>query len=189
MKRDSSLCDATAVLHVTRLSEQVMPLLYERRVWHLTDYQRKGGINMGRFLNGVMVGIGIGLLVAPMRGEEMQRLVRQRYEQLRSNLPEKEQLQQAGQQVAAGLSQNANTLKGAAQQAATRVQGTGSALSDLAQQSAQKVKQTGQDVVSTARQTAQSGKQSGQTTTASSDKGTEEMIVFADDMRLDEGMG
>ena len=76
MKRDSSLCDATAVLHVTRLLEQVMPLLYERRVWHLTDYQRKGGINMGRFLNGVMVGIGIGLLVAPMRGEEMQRLVR-----------------------------------------------------------------------------------------------------------------
>jgi len=146
MKRDSSLCDATAVLHMTRLSEQVMPLLYERRVWHLTDYQRKGGINMGRFLNGVMVGIGIGLLVAPMRGEEMQRLVRQRYEQLRSNLPEKEQLQQAGQQVAAGLSQTANTLKGAAQQAATRVQGTGSALSDLAQQSAQKVKQTGQDL-------------------------------------------
>src|SRR5436305_11820087 len=92
-----------------------------------SSLERKGGPNMGRFWNGVLVGIGIGLLIAPMRGEEMQRLVRQRYEQLRSNLPEKEQLKQRGQQVAAGLSQTANTLKGAAQQAATRVQGTGSA--------------------------------------------------------------
>src|SRR5437660_1534188 len=128
MKRDSSLCDATAVLHMTRLSEQVMPLLYERRVWHLTDYQRKGGINMGRFLNGVMVGIGIGLLVAPMRGEEMQRLVRQRYEQLRSNLPEKEQLMQAGQQVATGLSQTASVVRDAAQQASGKMQAAGSTL-------------------------------------------------------------
>ena len=53
---------------------------------------------MGRFLNGVFVGIGIGLLVAPMKGEEMRRLVSQRYEELRSNLPDNEQLKQAGQQ-------------------------------------------------------------------------------------------
>ena len=75
---------------------------------------------MGRFLNGVMVGIGIGLLIAPMRGEEMQRLVRQRYEQLRSNLPEKEQLKQASQQVAAGLSQTASVAKDVAQQSMLR---------------------------------------------------------------------
>ena len=47
---------------------------------------------MGRFVNGVLIGVGVGLLIAPMRGEEMQRLVRQRYQQLRSNLPEKEQV-------------------------------------------------------------------------------------------------
>ena len=47
---------------------------------------------MGRFLNGVLVGIGIGLLVAPMKGEEMRRLASERYEELRSRLPDNEQL-------------------------------------------------------------------------------------------------
>jgi gas vesicle protein len=47
---------------------------------------------MGRFVNGVLIGVGVGLLIAPMRGKEMQRLLRERYQQLRSNLPEKEQV-------------------------------------------------------------------------------------------------
>src|SRR5947209_1868064 len=99
---------------------------------------------MGRFLNGVLVGIGVGFLLAPVEGQEMRRLVQQRYEQLRSNLPPKEQVMQTGKQVAANLSQTASTVKDVAQQAATRAQVTGSALSDMAQQTAQKVKQTGQ---------------------------------------------
>src|SRR5438067_2048194 len=109
-------------------------------------------MNMGRFLNGVLVGIGIGLLSAPMTGEEMRRLVRERYEDLLGNLPEKEQVQQA----AAGLSQTARSVKDAAQQAATRMQQSGSALGDLAQRPAQKVKQTGQDIVRATRYTGQS---------------------------------
>ena len=137
---------------------------------------------MGRFLNGIIVGVGVGLLIAPMRGEEMQRLVRQRYEQLLSNLPEKEQLRQASQQVAAGLSQSASVVKDATQQAATRVQGTASSLSDLAQQSAQKVKQTGQGALSATRQTV---KERGQTATTPPAEEAEETIVFADGM--DEG--
>ena len=99
---------------------------------------------MGRFVNGVLIGVGVGLLIAPMRGEEMQRLVRERYQQLRRNLPEKEQVMQASQQVAANLSQTASTLKGAAQQAASKVQETGSALGSMAQQTAQQARQTGQ---------------------------------------------
>ena len=117
---------------------------------------------MGRFVNGVLIGVGVGLLIAPMRGEEMQRLVRQRYQQLRSNLPEKEQVMQASQQVAANLSQTASTMKGAAQQAASKMQETGSALGTLAQQTAQQVNQTGQNALNATRQAAQSVKDRGQ---------------------------
>ena len=96
---------------------------------------------MGRFLNGVLVGVGIGMLVAPMRGEEMRRLVRERFEELRGSLPENEQLKQAGQQVTSRVSQTRSKLK------------------DYSQQATSQVKQTGQDIASTTKQTTQSMKQ------------------------------
>ncbi len=138
---------------------------------------------MGRFINGVLIGVGVGLLVAPMRGEEMQRLLRERYQQLRANLPEKEQVIQASQQVAANLSQTASTVKGAAQQAASKVQETGSTLGNLAQQAASTVKQTGQDTLNTARQTAQSMTNRGQSSTTPSGE-TETAILFENDMEV-----
>lgn len=113
---------------------------------------------MGRFLNGVLIGVGIGILVAPMRGEEMRRLVRERFEELRGSLPENEQLKQAGQQVTSRVSQTRSKLKDSAQQAASQVKETGSTLGDLAQQSASEVKQTGQDIASTTKQTSRSVK-------------------------------
>ena len=85
---------------------------------------------MGRFLNGVLVGIGIGLLVAPLKGEEMRRLMSQRYEELRSSLPDNEQLKQAGQQVASSASQTASKVKDYAQQAASQVKAAGSNVGD-----------------------------------------------------------
>jgi len=136
---------------------------------------------MGRFLNGVLVGIGIGFLIAPMEGQEMRRLAQQRYEQLRSKLPEKEQVMQASQQVATKLSQTAGVVQDAAQQAAAKVQETASNLGDLASQSAQKVKQTGQDALDATKQAAQAVKERGQTATAPS--GTPEtVIVFENEM-------
>ena len=142
---------------------------------------------MGRFLNGVLVGIGIGLLVAPMKGEEMRRLVRERYQELQSRLPDNGQLKQTGQQMAAGVSQTANQLKDYTQQAASEVQDTASNVGDLAQKTASEVKQTGQDVASTTKQTATSMKRGGQTPTLTPDQGMEEPIIFVDDMALDEG--
>ncbi len=136
---------------------------------------------MGRFLNGVLVGIGVGFLLAPVEGREMRRLVQQRYEQLRSNLPEKEQVMQTGKLVAANLSQTASTVKDVAQQAATKAQETGGALSDLAQQSAQKVKQTGQDALDATKQATQSVKERAQGTMAPSEE-PETVIVFENDM-------
>src|SRR5512135_104716 len=138
---------------------------------------------MGRFLNGVFVGIGIGLLVAPMRGEEMRRLVSQRYEELRSNLPDNEQLKQAGQQVASSVSQTASKVKDYAQQATSQVKTAGSNVGDLTQQAASEVKNTGQDIASTTKKAATSMKQSN----INPDQGTEEKIISVDDMALDQG--
>ena len=141
---------------------------------------------MGRFLNGVLIGVGIGMLVAPMKGEEMRRIVSQRYEELRSNLPGNEQLKQVGQQVAAGAAQTAGQVKGYAQQAASQVKATGSSLGDLAQQAAGDVKQTGQDVANATKQAATSLKPGGQKSPTTVEEEPEKEIVFLDDMALDE---
>ncbi len=114
---------------------------------------------MNNFFKGVLFGVGIGLLVAPMKGEEMRRLLRQRFEELRANLPENEQLSQYAQQVSNRVSQTSSALKDYAQQAATKkVQSTASDLKGMAQQAGSQVKQTGQDVVDTTKQAASSTK-------------------------------
>lgn len=138
---------------------------------------------MGRFLNGVLVGIGVGFLIAPVEGREMRRLVQQRYEQLRSNLPPKEQVMQTGRQVAANLSQTASTVKDVAQQAATKAQETGSNLGDLAQQAAQKVKETGQGAIDATKQATQAVKERVQGGTAPSGE-PETVIVFENEMNV-----
>jgi gas vesicle protein len=117
---------------------------------------------MGRFLNGILIGVGVGLLVAPMRGEDMRRLLSERIQELRGYLPENEQLNQYVQQVSDRVSQTSSNLKDYAQQAASSVKSTSSTVSDLAQRSATEVKQTGQDVAQTTKQQAQATKQKAQ---------------------------
>ena len=106
---------------------------------------------MGRFFRGLLIGAGIGLLVAPMRGEDLRRLISERYVELRDALPDNEQLRQAGQQFATGISQTASQLKDYSQQAASKVKETSSSLGDLAQQATQTVKQTGQETINSIR--------------------------------------
>ena len=115
---------------------------------------------MKHFVRGMIVGVGIGMLVAPMKGDEMRRLLRERFEELRGYLPENEQLNQYVQQVSERVAQTGSTLKDYAQQAASKVKDTGSTLGDLAQKSTQQVKQASQDVVDTTRQTVTAAKQS-----------------------------
>ena len=132
---------------------------------------------MNSFVRGMLVGVGIGLLVAPMRGEEMRRLVGERLQELRGYLPENEQLNQYVQQVSERVSQASGNLSDLAQQATSKVKETGSQLGDLAQQATSKVRdtgsqlgnlgqqatstvrQTGQDVADTTKQTVKSAKQ------------------------------
>ena len=125
---------------------------------------------MKSFIRGMLVGVGVGLLVAPMRGQDMRNVLRERFEELRGYLPENEQLNQYVQQVSSSVSQTSSNLKGYAQQAAAKMKDTGSGLGELAQKSTNDVKQTGQDVAQTTKQTAQSAKQSAQS--SSSTKGT-----------------
>ena len=114
---------------------------------------------MNNFVKGVLVGVGIGLLVAPMRGEELRRLLGERINEWRGHLPEHAQLNQYVQQVSDRVSQTSGELKDYAQQAVKKVKETGGNLGDLAQQATSSVKQTGQDVADTTKQAAQSAKQ------------------------------
>ena len=106
---------------------------------------------MNNFLKGLLVGVGIGLLIAPMKGDEMRRMVSERANELRGFLPENEQLTLYRQQVSDRLSQTAGSLKDYAQQAATTVKQASSNLSDIAQNASSSVKSTGQDVASTTK--------------------------------------
>jgi gas vesicle protein len=109
---------------------------------------------MNSFFKGILLGVGIGLLVAPMRGEEMRRLLSERLNELQGYLPENEQLAQYKQQVTDRLNQTAGTLKDYAQQAASTMKQTAGSLSDVAQNAASTVKSTGSDIAQTTKDAA-----------------------------------
>src|ERR1051326_3793932 len=123
---------------------------------------------MNSFIRGMLFGVGIGLLVAPMRGEEMRQLVAERFQELRGYLPENEQLNQYVQQVSDRVSQASGNLSDLAQQAASRVRDTGSQLGSLGKQATTEVRQTAQDTTDTAKQAVKSAKQSTSTSTPTS---------------------
>jgi gas vesicle protein len=119
---------------------------------------------MNSFVKGLLVGVGVGMVVAPMRGEEMRRLLSQRMQEVRGYLPENEQVNQYVQQVSDRVTQASSDLKDYAQQAAGKVKDTSSSLGNLAQQASTRVKQTGQDVADTTKQAATSTKRNASTT-------------------------
>ena len=106
---------------------------------------------MNSFFKGLLVGVGVGLLVAPMRGEEMRRLLGERVNELQGYLPENDQVAMYRQQVSDRLNQTAGTLKDYAQQAATTMKQTAGTLSDVAQNAASTVKSTSSDVAQTTK--------------------------------------
>jgi gas vesicle protein len=112
---------------------------------------------MNKFVNGMLVGIGIGLLIAPMKGEETRRKIGERIQQLRAYLPQGEQLDLYKQQISERVSQTTDSLKGYAQQAASTVKSgaksTVSNLSRIAQSTAPTTKQTGKDITDITRET------------------------------------
>lgn len=117
---------------------------------------------MKGFVRGVLVGVGVGLLVAPMTGEEMRRMLGERIQTLRSYLPEdaNAQISQYTQQVSSRVAQTGSNLKDYAQQAASKVKDTSSTLGDLAQKAGSEVKQTAQDTANITKQNVTAVKQS-----------------------------
>jgi gas vesicle protein len=113
----------------------------------------KDVLQMNNFVKGVLLGVGVGLLVAPMRGEEMRRLISDRASEMRGYLPENEQLDGYKQQVTDRVSQTASNLKDYAQQAAFTVKSSASNLSTIGQNAASEVKSAGKDVASTTKDT------------------------------------
>jgi gas vesicle protein len=106
---------------------------------------------MNNFVKGLLFGIGIGLIVAPLRGEELRRLVGKRVNELRGYLPENEQIDTYKHQISGRVNQTAGTLKDYAQQAATSVKSTASNLGDIAQNAASSVKSTGKNMADTTK--------------------------------------
>ncbi len=123
---------------------------------------------MNNFLKGVLFGVGIGLLVAPMRGEEMRRQLKERVGDLQGYLPENEQLNLYTQRVTDRVSQTADSLKGYAQQAASTVKSTASNLSGTAKDAASEVKDASQDVAHTTKQAVKSTQANATNTTNTS---------------------
>ncbi|TMC21351.1 MAG: YtxH domain-containing protein [Chloroflexi bacterium] len=117
---------------------------------------RKGCFVMNSFLKGMLLGVGIGLLIAPMKGDEMRNMLSERANEVRGYLPENEQIDIYRQRVSDRVSQTTGTLKGYAQQAASSVKQTASNLNSLAQNATSNVKGTSQDVVDMTRDTVKS---------------------------------
>ena len=104
---------------------------------------------MNRVVRGLLMGVGAGVvtgsIVLLMRREKTQRFLNERWQQLRSALPEPEHVQQYAQHVADRVSQAASDVKDTAQQAVKKGRDAGSDLGDLAQHKATPMKQNGQD--------------------------------------------
>ena len=103
-------------------------------------------------LIGIGVGVVAGMLVLLLRGEKTRHFMSERWQQLRSALPEPERVKQSAQRGAARLAQTTGGVKDTAQQALKKVRRTGSDVKDLALKRGSTVQQAGQDIVEKARE-------------------------------------
>ena len=99
---------------------------------------------MGSFTNGVLVGLGVSLLIAPKTGKEMRQLVAERFRYLRGIPPENEELKQEVQQMSERVQQ--------VQQQANRAAQMGSAAQGYAQQTAKSAGSVRSDLGKVAQQ-------------------------------------
>jgi len=83
---------------------------------------------MGRFINGVLVGAAIALLVAPMPGEDLRRLIRERWEEMGGSQAGNVQPGETGRKVTANTQQTAENFSDAMRQAARQGEQTSSSV-------------------------------------------------------------
>ena len=114
---------------------------------------------MKSFTRGILVGIGVGLLVAPMKGQEMRRVLTERITEWRNSLPEDSPINRYANRVSEQVTAAKENWRVYARQAASKAKDTSTTLSNKArhtgQEMASKAKQTGQDLADRARHTGQ----------------------------------
>lgn len=113
---------------------------------------------MNNFTKGILVGVGVGLLVAPLKGEETRRLIAERAREWRNSLPEDSPVNKCITQASERVASTKENWRGYAQQAASKAKDTGTTFSNRAKQTGQnmasKAKQASQDMANRAKQTA-----------------------------------
>jgi hypothetical protein len=91
---------------------------------------------MNRWTVGLLIGVGLGVVAGGsvffLRGEKPQRFLRERFQQLRSTLPEPEDVQKYSRQVAERVSLAAGGVKDTTQQAVKKAKTVGSDLGEKA---------------------------------------------------------
>lgn len=83
---------------------------------------------MGKFINGVWIGIGAGLLIAPMKGEEMRHRLGGNLQKLQSSFAEKRQ-----SSLSASPSSGANALNDMERQTSMRARSRNSTSAGMKQ--------------------------------------------------------
>ncbi len=120
---------------------------------------------MNKFTKGILAGIGIGFLFAPLKGEDLRHVLAERARELRDSLPEssRARLNQYTHEISDRVAYARENWRDYAQQAASKMKDTGTTLGnkamhvsqDLAGNMADRAMQTGQDVAGKAAQTGQ----------------------------------
>ncbi|MDQ6643120.1 MAG: YtxH domain-containing protein, partial [Chloroflexota bacterium] len=82
----------------------------------LNDFRGKDVDYMGRFFNGMLVGAGIALLVAPMRGDEMRQYLRERWENMSGSEPVNVQINELKQKAASKAKKSTENISDAVKQ-------------------------------------------------------------------------
>ncbi len=114
---------------------------------------------MNRVVIGLLIGVGVvsSLVVLLTQGKKTQRFLRERWQQLRSALPEPEHVGQYAQHVADRLSRATSEVKDTTRRAMEKVRVAGSDLGDVAKQTSLSIKHTGPDIAGKTRQMAKRG--------------------------------
>lgn len=114
---------------------------------------------MNNFTKGILLGVGVGLLVAPLSGQETRRLLAERVQEWRNSLPEDSPINQYASQVSDRVTSTKDNWRGYAQQVVSKAKDTGSSLGNKAMQGGQdmanKAKQSSQEMANRAKQTGQ----------------------------------
>src|SRR5579883_2652939 len=112
---------------------------------------------MKSFTKGMLVGIGVGLLVAPMKGREMRHVLSERITEWRNSLPEDSPINRYANRISEQVASAKENWRIYARQAVSKAKDTGATLGTKAKQTGQemasKAKQTGQDLADRAKQT------------------------------------